>query len=80
VSENCHLLKIKLITQTIRTTSDRHVLTAAHCTMNYKVTDLYVRLGEYDFTRYNETRARDFRVMEIRQHADFDATTLVSLN
>jgi serine protease 56 len=55
--------------------TDRHVLTAAHCTMNHKVNDLYVRLGEYDFTRYNETRSRDFRVVEIRQHVDFDATT-----
>lgn len=57
--------------------TDRHVLTAAHCIHNLKINQLIVRLGEYDFTRYNETRARDFGVIEIRQHADFDPTTYV---
>ncbi|EDS33503.1 tryptase gamma [Culex quinquefasciatus] len=52
--------------------TDRHVLTAAHCVLNLKINQFLVRLGEYDFTRYNETRSRDFRVTEIRSHADFD--------
>lgn len=55
--------------------TDRHILTAAHCTDNYKETDLTVRLGEYKFSSLNETRSREFRVSEIRQHADFDPTT-----
>ncbi|XP_041765539.1 venom protease-like [Anopheles merus] len=52
--------------------TDRHVLTAAHCVMNLKLTQFVVRLGEYDFKQFNETRYRDFRVAEIRAHADFD--------
>lgn len=55
--------------------TDRHVLTAAHCTNRVRINQLIVRLGEYDFTIHNETRARDFRVSEIRQHIDFDTTT-----
>ncbi|XP_058822335.1 proclotting enzyme-like [Topomyia yanbarensis] len=52
--------------------TDRHVLTAAHCVVNLKIHQFLVRLGEYDFTHYNETRSRDFRVTEIRSHVDFD--------
>lgn len=55
--------------------TDRHVLSAAHCSNRIKIQDLYVRLGEYSFVQSNETRTRDFRVSEIRQHVDFDATT-----
>lgn len=51
-----------------------HVLTAAHC-VNYNKNELTVRLGEYDFNTKNETRSRDFRVVEIRSHIDFDETT-----
>ncbi len=52
-----------------------HVLTAAHCTYNYYADEIFVRLGEYDFRVFNETRFRDFRVADIRQHIDFDGTT-----
>lgn len=55
--------------------TDRHVLTAAHCTQKMRIDDLYVRLGEYNFRTYNESRARDFRVVDVRQHVDFDPTT-----
>lgn len=55
--------------------TDRHVLSAAHCSNRIKIQDLYVRLGEYSFEMANETRTRDFRVAEIRQHYDFDAAT-----
>lgn len=55
--------------------TDRHVLSAAHCSNRIKIQDLYVRLGEYSFESANETRTRDFRVAEIRQHAEFDAAT-----
>lgn len=51
--------------------SDRHVLTAAHCTKRRTKNDLFVRLGEYDFADFNETRARDFRVADVVQHEDF---------
>jgi serine protease 56 len=55
--------------------TDRHVLSAAHCSNRIRIQDLFVRLGEYSFEMANETRARDFRVSEIRQHVDFDAST-----
>lgn len=55
--------------------TDRHVLTAAHCTNQYTRNDITVRLGEYNFGSKNETRSRDFRVADIRQHIDFDDVT-----
>lgn len=55
--------------------TDRHVLTAAHCTYQYTRNDITVRLGEYNFGSKNETRSRDFRVADIRQHIDFDDVT-----
>ncbi|CAG9793299.1 unnamed protein product [Diatraea saccharalis] len=51
--------------------TDRHVLTATHCTRRWKAEELFVRLGEYDFTRNNDSRSYDFRVVEKRQHLDF---------
>lgn len=55
--------------------TDRHILTAAHCVFSYNKNELTVRLGEYNYKELNETRARDFRVDEIRSHVDFDETT-----
>lgn len=55
--------------------TDRHVLTAAHCVRKLRANEIFVRLGEYDFRSFNETRPRDFRVIDVRQHVDFDATT-----
>ncbi|CAH0731827.1 unnamed protein product, partial [Brenthis ino] len=54
--------------------TDRHVMTAAHCTRRWKAEELYVRLGEYDFRRTNDSRSYNFRVIEIRQHELFDHT------
>lgn len=55
--------------------TDRHVLTAAHCTFEYNRNEITVRLGEYKFSSKDDTRARDFRVIDIRQHIDYDETT-----
>ncbi|XP_011170134.2 proclotting enzyme [Solenopsis invicta] len=55
--------------------TDRHVLTAAHCVYRFKLSDITVRLGEYDFTTSEETRALDFAVSEIRIHRDFQLNT-----
>lgn len=55
--------------------TDRHVLTAAHCTQRMRLDEMFVRLGEYNFRVHNETRARDFRVVDVRQHLDFDPAT-----
>ncbi|XP_068619886.1 venom protease-like [Battus philenor] len=52
--------------------TDRHVLTAAHCTRRWKANELFVRLGEYDLTRTNDSRTYNFRVVEIRQHVGFE--------
>lgn len=54
--------------------TDRHVLTAAHCVTRLKPREFRIRLGEYDFSRLNETRTRDFAVLEVRLHIDFDVT------
>ncbi|XP_041983069.1 venom protease-like [Aricia agestis] len=48
--------------------TDRHVLTAAHCTRRWKAEELSVRLGEYDLQRTNDSRTYNFKVIEIRQH------------
>ncbi|XP_035453235.1 venom protease [Spodoptera frugiperda] len=51
--------------------TDRHVLTAAHCTRRWKAEELFVRLGEYDMKRTNDSRTYNFKVSEIRQHEAF---------
>jgi hypothetical protein len=37
--------------------------------------DIKVRLGEYDFTRSNETRVQNFEVVDIRVHLNFSIQT-----
>ncbi|XP_022114790.2 venom protease [Pieris rapae] len=54
--------------------TDRHVITAAHCTRRWKAEDLFVRLGEYDFQRTNDSRSYNFNVIEVRQHELFDSS------
>lgn len=34
-----------------------------------------MRLGEYDYTKSTETRHRDFNVVEIKQHEEFQLST-----
>ncbi|KAJ0172182.1 hypothetical protein K1T71_012155 [Dendrolimus kikuchii] len=55
--------------------SDRHVLTAAHCTRRWKAEELFVRLGEYDLQRTNDSRSYNFRVIEIKQHEKYDVSS-----
>lgn len=50
-------------------------MAAAHCIYKSNKNDITVRLGEYDLQKSNETRARDFRILDIRPHIDFDETT-----
>ncbi|XP_026461314.1 trypsin-1-like [Ctenocephalides felis] len=53
--------------------TDRHVLTAAHCTNRMRPRDLFVRLGETDLS---STRPEgSFTVAEIRQHRSFDPSS-----
>jgi len=53
----------------------RYILTAAHCVQRKTVNDFYVRLGEYDFTRKNETVFVDFLPSNIVAHPDYDPAT-----
>ncbi|XP_030746277.1 trypsin-like [Sitophilus oryzae] len=55
--------------------TDLHILTAAHCLQGVSAQEIRVRLGEYDFSKSNETRFRDHAVAEIINHEDFVSGT-----
>ncbi|XP_065165156.1 coagulation factor IX-like [Atheta coriaria] len=55
--------------------TDVHILTAAHCFENLRNEDIRVRLGEYDFRRADETRSRDFAVVKIIKHEEYNQAT-----
>ncbi|KAL5291495.1 HABP2 family protein [Megaselia abdita] len=55
--------------------TNRLVLTAAHCIHKFRVTDLSIRLGEYDFDLSNETRSKDYRIAVMVHHIDYDPIT-----
>ncbi|KAL7646615.1 UNVERIFIED_CONTAM: hypothetical protein RMT77_001866 [Armadillidium vulgare] len=42
--------------------TDRYVLTAAHCFKDFKIDQIKVRLGEYDFGTTTENNHSDFRI------------------
>ncbi|KAJ2954750.1 hypothetical protein O0L34_g3053 [Tuta absoluta] len=52
--------------------TDQHVLTAAHCTARFAPEELFVQLGEYDVDLENDTRTYNFRVIEKRDHQQYD--------
>ena len=41
----------------------------------WRTRDITIRLGEYDFRNFSETRSFDFKVAEIRMHRDFNDGT-----
>jgi len=55
--------------------SKRYVLSAAHCLVPFKSSDIKVRVGEYDFDNPEANRASDFDVSEIINHKDYDRQT-----
>ncbi|XP_019765267.2 trypsin-1 [Dendroctonus ponderosae] len=55
--------------------TDNHILSAAHCFQGESPQNIKVRLGEYDFSKSNETRFRDYDVAEIINHENFDYST-----
>ncbi|KAL7629903.1 UNVERIFIED_CONTAM: hypothetical protein RMT77_019978, partial [Armadillidium vulgare] len=56
--------------------TDRHVLTAAHCVVQFTKNEIKVRLGEYNFDTPDENNpTTDFGVEEIRSHVNYDRTT-----
>ncbi|RXG55453.1 Proclotting enzyme, partial [Armadillidium vulgare] len=55
--------------------TDRHVLTAAHCVVQFTKNEIKVRLGEYNFDTPDENNPTDFGVEEIRSHVNYDSAT-----
>lgn len=41
----------------------------------FQTSDMYVRLGEYDFFEQNETVYADFSPLEIKVHPEYDRAT-----
>ena len=57
--------------------SDRHVITAAHCTYGKRKSDLFVRVGDTSFdTKKEVSNARTLGVKKIFNHPKYDDATL----
>jgi len=57
--------------------SDRHVITAAHCTYGKRKSDLFVRVGDTSFdTKKEVSNARTLGVKKIFNHPKYDDSTL----
>uniref|UniRef100_A0A147BBW4 Putative trypsin-like serine protease n=1 Tax=Ixodes ricinus TaxID=34613 RepID=A0A147BBW4_IXORI len=57
--------------------SNRYVITAAHCTVGLKATNITVRLGAYNI-RESEPNAVDIEVSRLRQHPRFMQDTFMN--
>ncbi|KAJ8923627.1 hypothetical protein NQ315_010206 [Exocentrus adspersus] len=55
--------------------TDTHILTASHCVQGLTPAEIRVRLGEYNFATPNESRSRDYGVVEIIEHEGFVLST-----
>jgi len=55
--------------------SDTHVITAAHCIAPFKKEDIFVKLGEYDFSVEGETKDKSFQVLSINMHTQYNNIT-----
>ncbi|XP_068215843.1 coagulation factor IX-like [Palaemon carinicauda] len=51
------------------------VLTAAHCMAPFSQNEIFVRLGEYDFSDSSGNRPTDFNVAEVRMHERYNSNT-----
>ncbi|XP_071536861.1 transmembrane protease serine 9-like [Panulirus ornatus] len=58
--------------------SNRHVLTAAHCFAGFDRKTIWIRLGEHDFSRQNDSPHVNVRIADIRIHPQFDLSTFVN--
>ena len=57
--------------------SDRHVITAAHCTFGYRKSDLFVRVGDTSLdTKKEVSNARTLGVKKIMNHPKYDDSIL----
>ncbi|CAG7825400.1 unnamed protein product [Allacma fusca] len=52
--------------------SEFHVLTASHCVDGFESKDLKIRLGEYDFDRFDDSVVRDYNVISIKIHKNYN--------
>lgn len=55
--------------------TQRHILTAAHCTANVRPADVFVELVQYNYQRNQVFGLRAFAVEEIREHEHFDGAS-----
>ncbi|XP_064084517.1 clotting factor G beta subunit-like [Macrobrachium nipponense] len=55
--------------------SNLFVLTAAHCMKPFSPNEIFVRLGEYDFSNTGDNRPSDFNVAEVRMHERYNSNT-----
>ncbi|XP_066958479.1 trypsin-1-like [Macrobrachium rosenbergii] len=55
--------------------SNRHVLTAAHCLAGFDWNTIWVRIGEYDFSRTDDSPHVERRISSFRLHSNFNART-----
>ena len=58
--------------------SDRHVLTAAHCTNNKSPSYLKVYVGGTSLATRNQTTSFIINVKSIKQHPDYDSSTIAN--
>ncbi|KAK7057018.1 CLIP domain-containing serine protease, partial [Halocaridina rubra] len=55
--------------------SERHVLTAAHCIASFDRSSIWVRLGEYDFNRRDDSPHVERRIAAFNLHPNFNSRT-----
>ncbi|XP_068245825.1 venom protease-like [Palaemon carinicauda] len=55
--------------------SNRHVLTAAHCLAGFDWNTIWVRIGEYDFRRTDDTPHVERRIATFKLHPNFNGRT-----
>jgi len=56
--------------------TDRHVLTAAHCTAGQTWWSIKILLGDTTFAFHNESETVTVNVQDIKDHEDYDPSTL----
>jgi len=55
--------------------SSQHVVTAAHCVKPFKMEQIGIKLGEYDFDQDGETLDSEYRLIEMIPHENYDTKT-----
>lgn len=58
--------------------TNRHVLTAAHCIVDFTKESITVRLGEYNFGETGDSAHVDFKVQSMKPHESYDTNTYVN--